>query len=103
LKTVEILSGEVMAVEKFSPGRGGPAQGLRLRVKFAQETLPVVLGPIVYVEKQDVKIQAGDRVEVKGSRMTVRGQPLIVAAELRKGDQVLTMRNASGEALWLAR
>ena len=58
LKTVEILSGEVMAVEKFSPGRGGPTQGLRLRVKFAQETLPVILGPIVYVEKQDVKIQA---------------------------------------------
>ena len=35
--------------------------------------------------------------------MTVRGQPLIVAAEVKKGDQVLTMRNASGEALWLAR
>ena len=70
-----------MAVEKFSPGRGGPPQGLRLRVKSAQETILVVLGPIVYVEKQNVKIEAGDRVEVKGSRMSVRGEPLMVAAE----------------------
>ena len=102
LKTVETLSGEVMAVEKFSPGRGGPPQGLRLRVKFPQETLLVILGPIVYVEQQNVKFAAGDRVEVKGSRMTVRGEPLIVAAEVKKGDQVLKMRNATGEALWLA-
>ena len=92
LKTVETLSGEITAVEKFSPGRGGPPQGLRLRVKFPQETLLVILGPIVYVEKQNVKFAAGDRVEVKGSRMTVRGEPLIVAAEVRKGDQVLKMR-----------
>ncbi len=102
LKTVETLSGEVMAVEKFSPGRGGPPQGLRLRVKFPQETLLVILGPIGYVEQQNVKFGAGDRVEVKGSRMTVRGEPLIVAAEVKKGDQVLRMRNAKGEALWLA-
>ena len=103
LKTVETLSGEVTAVEKFSPGRGGPPQGLRLRVKFPQETLLVILGPIVYVEQQNVKFAAGDRVEVKGSRMTVRGEPLIVAAEVKKGDQVLKMRNADGEALWLAK
>jgi hypothetical protein len=50
LKTLETLSGELMAVEKFSPGRGGPPQGLRLRVKFPQETLLVIIGPIVYVE-----------------------------------------------------
>jgi hypothetical protein len=103
LKTVATLSGEVTAVEQFSPGRGGPPQGLRLRVQFPQETLKVILGPIVYVEQQNAKFAAGDRVEVKGSRMTVRGEPLIVAAEVKKGDQVLKMRNANGEALWLAR
>jgi hypothetical protein len=103
LKTVETLSGEVTAVEKFSPGRGGPPQGLRLLVKFPQETLLVILGPIAYVEQQNVKFEPGDRVEVKGSKMTVRGKPIIVAGEVKKGDQVLKMRNAQGEALWLAR
>jgi hypothetical protein len=102
LKTVETLSGEITAIEKFSPGRGGPPQGLRLRVKFPQETLLVILGPIVYVEQQNVKFAPGDRVEVKGSKMTVRGKPIIVAAEVKKGDQALKMRNAKGEALWLA-
>lgn len=103
LNTVVTLSGEVTAVEKFTPGRGGPPQGLRLRVKFPQETLLVILGPIGYVEQQDVTFTVGDRVEVKGSRMTVRGEPLIVAADVKKGDQVLKMRNTNGEALWLIR
>jgi hypothetical protein len=103
LKTVETLSGEVTAVEKFSPGRGGPPQGLRLRVKFPQETVLVILGPIVYVEQQNVKFGVGDRVDVQGSKMTVQGEPLIVAAEVRKGDQVLKMRDKNGEALWLAK
>jgi hypothetical protein len=102
LKTVVTLSGEVTAVEKFSPGRGGPPQGLRLLVKFPQDTQLVILGPIAYVEQQKVKFEPGDRVEIKGSKMTVQGEPLIVAAEVRKGDQVLKMRNANGEALWLA-
>lgn len=103
LKTVETLSGEVTEVQKFSPGRGGPPQGLRLLVKFPQETLLVILGPIAFVEKQNVKFAPGDRVEVKGSKITVQGESLIVAGEVRKGDQVLKMRNNNGEALWLAK
>jgi hypothetical protein len=35
--------------------------------------------------------------------MTVRGEPFIVAADVKKGDQVLKMRNTNGEALWLIR
>jgi hypothetical protein len=35
-----------------------------------------------------------------GSRITFAGKPAIVAAEVKKGDQVLKLRDESGTPLW---
>jgi hypothetical protein len=47
-----------------------------------------------------VKIEPGDRVEITGSRVTVEGKPTIIAAEVRKGDEVLQLRDAAGVPVW---
>jgi hypothetical protein len=60
----------------------------------------VHLGPQWYLENQDVKIEPGDRVEITGSRVTVQGKPTIIAAEVRKGDEVLQLRDAAGVPVW---
>ena len=99
--TVETLSGEVVAVDKYVPGRGGTSSGVRLSLKTEKETIPVVLGPASYVEEQRIKFEAKDKIEVKGSRMSIQGQPTIIAAEVKKGDQVLKLRNADGVPFWL--
>jgi len=39
-------------------------------------------------------------VEVTGSRVSSRQGAVIVAGELRKGDQVLKLRDAQGVPLW---
>jgi len=36
------------------------------------------------------------RAEVKGSRITYNGKPAIVAAEVKKGDTVLKLRDDNG-------
>lgn len=100
-KTVGTLSGEVVAVEKYVPGRGGTSYGLRLSLKTDKETILVFLGPASYIEEQRIKFEAKDKIEVKGSRMTIQGQPTIIAAEVKKGDQVLKLRNDDGVPLWL--
>jgi hypothetical protein len=76
-KTVEALSGEVVAVEKYVPGRGGTSYGLRLSLKTEKETIPVVLGPASYIEEQRIKFAANDKIEVKGSKMSIQGQPTL--------------------------
>ena len=38
--SVTTVSGEVTAVEKYTPGRGGSSYGLRLTMKTDKETLP---------------------------------------------------------------
>jgi hypothetical protein len=40
------------------------------------------------------------RIEVKGSRVTFEGKPALIAAEVRKGDEVLKLRDEAGMPLW---
>jgi hypothetical protein len=61
----------------------------------------VHLGPGFYIENQDVKLQAKDKVEVKGSRVTFDGKPAIIAAEVKKGDEVLKLRDDAGFPAWI--
>jgi len=98
--TVGTLKGQVAAVERYVPGRGGTAYGLRLTMKTDRETISVILGPAWYIEAQQFKFEPGDTVEVKGSRMSVQGQPAMIAAEVKKGDKSLKLRNETGNPLW---
>jgi hypothetical protein len=99
VKTVETIHGEVLAVERFTSEKGMSA-GLHLLVKADKETLSVHLGPEWYLERQDVEIKVKDVIGVKGSRVTFEGEPAIIAAEVRKGDEILTLRDASGFPVW---
>jgi hypothetical protein len=99
LKTVETVSGEVTSVQQMTPMKGmGP--GVHLALKTDKGNLDVHLGPAWYIERQDIKIAAGDKIEVKGSRITFEGNPAIIAAEVRKGDEVLILRDANGVPMW---
>ncbi len=98
-KTVETLSGEVVSLEKFTPEKR-MSYGVHFNLKTDQETIPVHLGPSWYVEKQAVTVASGDKVEVNGSRITYEGKPAIIAAEVKKGGQVLKLRDANGVPAW---
>ena len=98
-KTVETISGEVVKVDRITPLKG-MVYGVYISVKTDKEEIPVQLGPGWYLEYQDVKIEPKDKVEVKGSRITFFGKPAIFASEVKKGDQVLKLRDDNGFPLW---
>jgi hypothetical protein len=98
-KTVETINGEVVSVDKITPMKG-MSYGVHMIVKTNKETISVHLGPEWYIESQDVKIMPKDKVEVKGSRITFDGKPAIIAAEVKKGEQVLKLRNENGFPVW---
>jgi hypothetical protein len=100
-KTMETVSGEVTGINQFTPAKGMRG-GIHVNVKTDKETISVHLGPSWYLENQDVKIEPKDRVEVKGSRIVFGGKPAIIAAEVRKGQEVLTLRDESGFPAWMA-
>ncbi|HSF33719.1 MAG TPA: DNA-binding protein [Candidatus Tectomicrobia bacterium] len=98
-KTAETISGEVVSVGHLTPMKG-MGRGTRMTLKTATETVSVHLGPSWYLEHQDVKLVPKDPVEVTGSRITFQGQPALIAGEVRKGDEVLKLRDDSGYPVW---
>jgi hypothetical protein len=97
--TVETVSGTVESVNKITP-MSGMYSGIHLTVKTDKETLDVHLGPEWYIERLDTKIEKGDRIEVKGSRVTIAGKPALIAAEVKKGNSVLVLRDNNGIPAW---
>ena len=98
-KTVETVSGEVVSVDKITPSKG-MSYGIHLTLKTDKETISVHLGPGWYLEKQDTKIEPKDKVEVKGSRITFEGKAAIIAAEVKKGEESLRLRDENGFPVW---
>ena len=97
--TVETVSGTVESVDKVTPMKG-MNYGIHLMVKTDKETIPVHLGPGWYIERLDTKIEKGDTIEVKGSKVTINGKPAIIAAEVKKGGNTLVLRDSSGIPVW---
>jgi len=99
-KTVETINGEVVSVTKMTPMKGMTA-ALHLMLKTDKETVSVHLGPWWYLEKQKVKLEPKDTIEVKGSRVTFNEKPAIIAAEVKKGTEVMRLREETGFPVWL--
>ena len=97
--TVETITGIVESVDKITPFKG-MHYGVHIQLKSDKETISVHLGPGWYIERQDIKIEKGNTVEVKGSRVTIMNAPAIIAAELKKGEDILILRDSAGIPKW---
>ncbi|GAB6263218.1 hypothetical protein [Photobacterium sp. R1] len=93
------ISGEVVTVDRITMMHQ-MQEGTHLTVKTGQGNVSVHLGPVWYLEKQDVKIMPGDKVKIKGSRITFDDTPVVIATEVRKGNQVLMLRDPNGYPAW---
>jgi hypothetical protein len=98
--TVETITGEVVSVDNQTSPMGGMSYGVHLSVETANGIIPVHLGPAWYLDRQDIQIEAGDQIEVTGSRVTLTEGSVIIAAEVHKGDNVLTLRDQNGFPVW---
>ncbi len=95
----ETLSGIVEAVTQAVPMKG-MNYAIVLTLKTEKETIPVHLGPDWYIGRLDIKIEKGDTIEVKGVRAVFAGKPAIMAAEVKKGESVLVLRDSAGVHVW---
>ena len=100
-KSVETVKGEVVSVDFVTPMKG-MARGVLLVLKTEKESIPMHLGPSWFIENQGRQLEPKDTVEVKGARVRFAGKPAIIAAEVKKGDAVLTLRAESGFPAWSA-
>lgn len=97
--TVKTIAGEVEMVEYFVPQKG-MRRGVHIQLRTDRETISVHLGPRWFLDNQDILIEKGDQIAVKGSLITYKDKPAIIAAEIEKGDDVLQLRDENGFPQW---
>ena len=65
--------------------------------------IEVHVGPASFVSSKNATFTKGDALTVVGSKVTMAGKEVVIAREIKKGDQVLTLRDAKGYPLWSGR
>ena len=88
---------------KNVPSQGRGSGGLHLVLSTPSGALDVRVGPASFVSSKGFTFVKGDALTVVGSKVTKMGQEVLIAREIRKGDQVLTLRDAKGFPLWSGR
>src|SRR5450755_1664400 len=89
------VKGTVEEIRLVPPSGGKPV--VHLVVKSGAGTVEVFLGPKSFVDDMGASYKAGDQVEVTGSKVTQNGADLILAREVEKGDDKLTLRFKDGK------
>jgi len=101
-QTEEAIKGVIVGIENYTSYQRN-YYGIHLMVETNDETIPVHLGPAWYLENQNINIAVDDNIEIVGSRITFDNKPAIIAAEVKKGENVLTLRDEIGVPIWSGR
>ncbi len=101
-ETAVTVSGIVVSITPPRAQQGLP-ELVYLTLKTEAAKITVFLGPSMVLDKLPVKIKALDKIEVTGSKITWEGKPVIIAAQVKKGDQVLKLREPNGVPVWSGR
>jgi hypothetical protein len=101
-KTIKTISGEVIKIDQV------PEFGFGLQMRLTvfidkKEILPIYLGPAFYIVGpwQAKHFKLGDEVTVSGSQVTVSGEPLMIATTVKRGNEVLRLRDKDGIPGWI--
>jgi hypothetical protein len=89
-----VAQGTVEEIKAYA-GPGG-LMGTHLLLRSGNNTVDVYLGLPSLLGKDKVAFAPGDQIEVLGSRVPYRGREALLARQIKRGEQVLTYRNAQG-------
>ena len=93
------FSGTVDEVRQMPSPGSGPG-GLHLMIRGDGAVQEVAVGPASFVTSKRFNFEKGDSVTVTGAKMKLGPREVVVAREIKKGDQVLTLRDSRGVPLW---
>ena len=103
---VVTVAGTVQNVSTFTPAPNS-MPGLRLRVKLSQppsglsDVVTVHGGPTLFAQEQNFTVKPGDELKIVAAKVTMPGgRNVLIARELTKGNQTLTLRDEDGKPKW---
>ena len=98
-KTVVTVAGTVVWMTP-SPVKPGLPYLVYLTMQTGEGKINIFLGPSLYINKMPLQINMLDHIQVTGSKIMWEGSPVILAAEVKKGDKVQKLRDPNGVPFW---
>ncbi len=95
------LEGTVADIGPFTPAQG-MTRGSKIILKTGSSLTTVHLGPIWYVQEQDLKLKKGDVIKVRGRQIGEGQNAIVFAAEITRGETKWTLRDTDGIPNWCA-
>jgi uncharacterized ion transporter superfamily protein YfcC len=74
---------------------------VHLTLKNDKGSLDVVVAPENFLKEMEITFAKGDAIEVLGSQLTVDGSALLLAREVTRNGDVMTMRDDRGKPVWV--
>jgi len=96
----QTISGQVVSIETHAP-MPGMAPGMQMLVQIEDgKSARVQVGPVWYLERQDLDMKENTHVQVTGAQAEIDGQQVLIAREVQFDGQILTLRDAQGRPMW---
>jgi len=84
----------------YLPGATAESAMVEARVFASERTTLVRLAPVGLLKQSHLVLREGDTVSVTGFEVTGMQGDLLVAIEIRKGDQRVVLRDRRGRPVW---
>lgn len=93
------ITGTIRQTGTFKPGWRS-VDGLVLKVETDHGMVTAHVGPLPYILDQKIRFSHGDAVTIDASKVNWKGQWILLAGSVTKGDQVLKLYGGDGKPLW---
>ena len=97
-KTEETVTGVIQEVKLVAGSGRSPGTHLILKTETGVEDIHV--GPNWYLTQQKYVLAKGDQIEIVGSKVNFRGVEVIIARQIKKGENTWALRDERGRPLW---
>lgn len=79
----------------------GADNSIHLTLKNVTGSLDVLVAPEKFLKEMEVIFAKGDTIEVVGSQLTVDGNAIMLAREVTRNSDVVTIRDEQGKPVWV--
>lgn len=97
--TETTVTGTIDEVRTIEP-TGGAMGGVHLIVNTPSGLAEVHVGPAWFVSSKNITFAKDDALTIVGSTTKMAGKDVVIAREITRGSQTLTLRDAKGLPLW---
>ncbi len=95
----ETIKGTITNVQNAPPMKG-MSDAVVVTIHTDSGDRKVHLGPAWFLNRQDLRLNTGDTITIKGAKASVQGDDVVIASEIQTSSGTLRLRDSKGMPNW---